>query len=137
VGSGVVVEGCAVGDGDGNRDGLGVGIEVVGSLVGEGVGIVEGLCDGERVGDFVGKVVGNSVGEDVGPGEGANVGPEVFAQNSKYVTVMLTSLPKSTQCPTQPSKPMLCHKTLSGILVEKAESSYARTVPSVFVKIHR
>jgi len=72
---------------------------------------------------LVGEVDGKSVGADVGMGEGPEVGTEVFGQKVEFVTVMLTSLPKSTQCPKQLSNPIVCHNTLLGILVDSMASS--------------
>jgi len=71
----------------------------------------------------VGKVVGKSVGTDVGIGEGREVGTDVFGQKLRLVTVMLTSLPKSTQWPIQLSNPIVCHITLLGILADSIASS--------------
>lgn len=123
VGSGVVVDGNAVGDGDGINEGLVVGIEIEGNLVGEGVGTTEGIVDGEPVGDVLGKIVGSSVGVVVGARVGLKDGTEVGAQVNKFDTVMLTSLPNTTQCPRQLSNPILCHRTLSGTLWESLSSS--------------
>jgi len=87
---------------------------------------------GRAVGLRVGMFVGDTVGLLVGLGLGIAVG----AQVSKLVIVMLTSLPKSTQCPSQFENTICCHKTLSGIFVESASSSYAKTVPFEHASIH-
>jgi len=132
-----VVEGWAVGDNVGISEGLGDGIPVEGDSEGAVVGITEGLGEGDNVGDLVGVMVGKSVGRAVGIGEGADVGTEVFGQRMRLITVMLTSLPKSTQCPMQLSNPMVCHNSLSGMVVDSTASSKASTVPLILVRIHR
>lgn len=79
-----------------------------------------GIFDGDVVGLLIGVRLGTAVG----------------AQLSKFVIVMLISLPKSTQCPSQLENTICCHKTLSGTFVESASSSYAKTVPFEQASIH-
>lgn len=67
---------------------------------------------------------------------GLRVGTAVGEQVSKYVTVILTSFPKSTQCPVQLENAICCHKTWSGMKVESNASSYAKIVPFEHANIH-
>jgi len=68
----------------------------------------------------------------VGLGLGAAVGPHV----SKFVTVILKLLPKSTQCPSQSENNICCQIELPGTLVESVVSAVDKIVPFAHASIH-
>jgi len=84
------------------------------------------------VGSIEGCTDGNAVGINVGLRLGEVVGPHV----SKFVTVILASVPKSTQCPSQFANIICCQSELCGTPAESVVSSDAKIVPLAHASTH-